>query len=250
MAKGEDVIAVSSSEVASLTALQNQSELLELPARLFEFWQWKAAEAPAPSQAPVIGDEQPSASAAGPPRVPPLNLGLSAVQPSVGPLPRCISFVKGAVLGSQYAWLPDELLLESVRATPDFYGHEYFDCVCVERERAPDSPGRSPKWYAQLRLLFSMEAADAEGNLQRHQLAMVRWFAQAPATGLDRIAERFGCRKLQWATKTRQQQQVPYYTILPLDSILRRECILPDCKARSNGLFFLNTMLWSRNPAG
>lgn len=172
-------------------------------------------------------------------------------------LPARVSHVKGAVLCARYDWSPDHAILETVRATASFHGASYYDSVAV----ASDEQGQL--WYAQLRALFSVVADGV-----RHDLALVRWYEevdmQAPSSSLlDQLAWRYGCRRLRWAQQKRRGKQVPHLSVIQLGSIVRRQCVVPDCSKRnctvrqrgaaaSSGEvqfkphFYTNPTLWAR----
>ena len=177
----------------------------------------------------------------------------SSSRPGHHNLPARVSLVKGAVICGRYDWSPDDSILETVRAAASFHGAEYFDSVVVASEVEGEL------WYAQLRALFSMTTADGVA----HQLALVRWYEEVSGTSLsDQLASRFGCKRLRWAQQQRRGNQVPYHGVIPLSSIVRRQCIVPDCSARNCRIsqrgagasgeaqprpyFYTNPFLWAR----
>ena len=179
----------------------------------------------------------------------------SSRQASQLSLPAKVSLVKGAVICGRYDWSPDHAILETVRATASFYGAEHFDSVAV----ASGMVGQL--WYAQLRALFWMVTADGV----KHELALVRCYeevnTQASSTSLsDQLALRFGCRRLRWEQQHTRCTQVPRYSVIQLGSIVRRQCIVPDCSKRncmvrqrgaaggahSKPHFYINPFLWAR----
>lgn len=256
LAADENLVACTVTEKAAAAAAAAQPELAELPGRLLEYLSWSQADGGGADQPfqPAIAQTQPGEEAQRGGRqacararlVPLLQLPQPGAAPAII-LPAMAGVVTGAVLAAQHAWEPDNVIFETVHANPKFHGAPYFDCVSVMRERAPDSPGRDePHWFAELRVLFSIK-----WGLEIKQLAMVRWFKAAAATTvMDRLAVRFGSRKLQWASRQRRGCQHPFYTIIPLDSIVKRECIVPDFRESSRGEFyFLNPFLWARNAA-
>lgn len=98
-------------------------------------------------------------------------------------------------------------------------------------------------WYAQLRALFYMVTGDGA----KHQLALVRWYEEVDSEGSsaspgDQLAASFGCKRLRWAQQQRRGVQIPHYTVIQLASIVRRQCIVPDCSKR-------NCMVRQRGPA-
>ena len=207
----------------TVKAHDQQQDLAELPARLREYL-----------QAQVAGSTQ------------------QAMQHS---LPARVSLVKGAVLCSRYDWSPDHAILETVRATASFHEAEYFDNVAVASDE------RGHLWYAELRAIFSTVAADGV----RHELALVRWYEEMdPAlvsTSLsDQLANKYGCMRPRWAHQQRRGIQVPHYSVIQLASIVRRQCIVPECSkrncmARQRGAaagaqptphFYTNPFLWAR----
>ena len=76
------------------------------------------------------------------------------------------------------------------------------------------------------------------------------------------LALRFGCKRLRWAQQQRRGIQVPHHSVIPLASIVRRQCIIPDCstrnrrisqggaaasrEAQSRPYFYTNPFLWVR----
>lgn len=136
--------------------------------------------------------------------------------------------MKGAVLCGRYDWSPDHTILETVRATASFHGAAYFDSVAVA------SGVEGQPWYAVLRALFWMVTADGV----KHQLALVKWYEEVDsfsttASPADQLAASFGCKRLRWAQQSRRGAQIPHYSVIQLGSILRRQCIVPDCSKRN-----------------
>ena len=207
----------------TVKAHEQQPDLAELPAPLLEYLQSAVASSTRHGAQPTIPDR--------------------------------VSLVKGAVICGRYDWSPDHAILETVRATASFHGAEYFDSVAVA------SGVEGQLWYAQLRALFWMATADGA----KHQLALVRWYeevdTQATSASLsDQLASEFGCRRLRWEQQHRRGTQVPRYSVIQLDSIVRRQCIVPDCSkrncmvrqrgaaggAQSKPHFYINPFLWAR----
>ena len=211
----------------TVKAHELQPDLAELPGRLREY-----AQAAPPSSSTQAGHHS---------------------------LPAKVSLVKGAVICGHYDWSPEDSILETIRATASFHGAEYFDSVVVASEVETEL------WYAQLRALFTMVTADGV----THQLALVRWYeevdirdASAGASPSDQLASRYGCKRLRWAEQQRRGIQVPYHSVIPLSSIVRRQCIVPDCSVRNCMLrqrgatastemqtrphFYTNPFLWAR----
>lgn len=106
-----------------------------------------------------------------------------------------------------------------------------------------------------------MVAADGA----RHDLALVRWYEEMDPALIssslsDQLARKYGCRRLKWAHQQRRGIRVPHYSVIQLASIVRRQCIVPDCSkkncmarqrsaapvAQPNAYFYTNPFLWAR----
>lgn len=158
--------------------------------------------------------------------------------------------VFSAVITSRLPWEADSedvYTLETVRANPKFHGKPFHDCVSI------DSGGEAP-WYGQFMALFSHTAKP---------LAFVRYFTTAsplpairePIAGLlSRINRPAIGSHSEWGLSTwpgRKSTMHPHiYGVIELSSIIKRECIVPDCfggPRRARVRFPLNPFLWARN---
>jgi hypothetical protein len=148
-----------------------------------------------------------------------------------GDLPSAIYSVQSAVLNARVPWLKDEEgELQTVRATPDFHKKPVYDSVRVAVE------GEEQERFAELRLIFRLgKASDSKA------MAFVRWYRRTDTADALTAA---GCIPL---SKTN-------YAAISLDSIIRREYIVPDFAARmerrrhANNQFHTCVWKWSRVP--
>ena len=125
-----------------------------------------------------------------------------------------IEMVPGGCLAGVVPWAEDDVVLQTVRASPEVYKMPQFDSVRINR-------GAGQVGFAQLRLLFRATITLALGEPEQMSFAFVRWYRSAPnAYATLRAA---GCDKLQWDTFHRQ----PQYSVEPLESLLCRECVVP-----------------------
>ena len=152
--------------------------------------------------------------------------------PSYGSI---IHLVLSAVITSRLPWDDEDVYLETVRANPGFHGRPFYDCVSIDN-------GEEEPWYAQLVALFQHAAKPC---------AFVRYFTtaapvpsvRAPIAGL---LARLGVVHLAWE----KVNNGPSYGVIELSSIIKRECIVPDCSGgprRERVRFLLNPFLWARN---
>ncbi len=155
----------------------------------------------------------------------------SFLQKRVDDLPPAIHSVKTAVLAATVPWLPqDEAELQTVRATPNFFGKPVFDCVRVQVQ--PERRGDPDAEFATLRHLFTLP-----GDPER-KLALIRWFNR---TGREDILTQAGCVSLCLGP----------YDVIDLDSVSRREYVMPDFKSEDDnikGQFHTCVWKWSRVP--
>lgn len=146
-----------------------------------------------------------------------------------------IFLARSAVITSKLPWDAQEVYLETVRANQDFHGKPWYDCVSIDN-------GGEALWYGQLVALLSHAAKP---------FAFVRYFTTAaplpavrePIAGL---LTRLGVVHLAWE----RVSNAPSYGVIELSSIIKRECIVPDCcggPRRAAGRFLLNPFLWARN---
>ena len=151
----------------------------------------------------------------------------------------------------------------SVRANPSIRGQPYYDFVSVERELRPGSAGTSDRsWYAQLRCLFTYKPDMGPLPQEDLLLALVRWMVPAQALMSDSLLTRIGSKCLRWAqapaSHPRLHSQEGYFDIIDLNSIIRREAIIPDMRVRrgtaggssaesANQRFYTNSFLWANN---
>ncbi|KAF5829602.1 hypothetical protein DUNSADRAFT_15856 [Dunaliella salina] len=142
---------------------------------------------------------------------------------------------KSAALAGEVPFNVDALVLQVARACSAFHGEPWFDGVCVK--------GEGGLWYAQLRLMFSYDGMD---------LALVRWYNELPGDE-DDILVRYGCKSVTWATRPgRANRNLPWYQVISMDTILRREYIVLDFKKmpQADGLefFHVSAFKWNRMP--
>jgi hypothetical protein len=138
------------------------------------------------------------------------------------------------VLAADCPWEPDELRLQTIRASGSFYGKPWYSDVAV---RVSTGSSRSQEQYARLLLLF-------EAQLSRfgpwEELAYVRWYKAAkesnPLTKLGAVPLAWDKRPdpgVKSVTGDKSKQATPYCGIIPLSTILRAEMIMP-CFATSD----------------
>lgn len=161
------------------------------------------------------------------------------VDAEAGPSDRAnIHHVLSAVITSRLPWdepHEDDVYLETVRANPDFHGRPFYDCVSIDN-------GSEAPWYGQLVALF--------GHASR-SFAFVRYFTTAAPLPpvrepMDGLLTRLGVVHLAWE----KVNNAPSYGVIELSSIIKRECIVPDCYGgprRERVRFLLNPFLWARN---
>ena len=109
------------------------------------------------------------------------------------------------------------------------------DCVSIDS-------GEEQPWYGQLVALFKFAGKP---------FAFVRYFtttAPVPAVRepIAGLLIRLGVVHLAWE----KINNAPSYGVIELSSIIKRECIVPDCcggPTRERVRFLLNPFLWARN---
>ena len=114
---------------------------------------------------------------------------------------------KSGTLCATPDWVDEsEVVLQSIRATHDCLNRPLYDSIRVQTEEG-DS------WFAELRLMFEYGG---------QKLVYVRWYdvlQQAP----DDILSQYGCVSL---------KLTELYGVIPMDTIVCKEYILPDFKTR------------------
>jgi hypothetical protein len=138
-----------------------------------------------------------------------------------------------AVLAANVPWLLDATELQTVRATPNFFGKPYFDTVEVERKER----GRSSIKYGRLRLIFQ---ARLDENKPWENLVCVRMMQE---TRNHDILTSHGCRHFQWADGANK------YVVYPLKSVSRRVYMPIDYNNTHVEAFHMSTFKWTRTPA-
>lgn len=163
--------------------------------------------------------------------LPPLDAGLPNLD--------TIHLAKLSVIPARLPWDPENVYMETLRANPCFHGKPFFDRVRI------DSHGEEEgDWFGELLAMF---------NYAGLSLAFVRFFTtdaqQAPVPAvrapLMGLLTRLGVVHLAWETIS----NAPSYGVVEMSSIIRRECIVPDCLQcyrRAGNRFLLNPFLWAR----
>jgi len=99
-----------------------------------------------------------------------------------------------------------QAVLQTIRATHDCQNRPWYDSIRVKTEEG-DS------WFAELRLMFQYGG---------ETLAYVRWYDVLQPTS-DDILSKYGCLPL---------KLLEVYDVIPMDSIVCTEYIVPDFKTR------------------
>jgi len=144
--------------------------------------------------------------------------------------------IVGGVLASRLDWDPDVVTQQIVRAVADFHGKPWFDCLRIAWR---DEANQIQESFAELRLLFTI----SDPKCTKHELALVRWFADAKAAA-DDVLVKFRAERLQWASapagpRHAASRALPsrlrgWYQVVAYDTIVRKEYIVPDfCDKRS-----------------
>lgn len=139
-----------------------------------------------------------------------------------------------AVLAAVVPWLKDATELQTVRATPLFFGKPYFDTVQVERKER----GRVYNRYGLLRLIFQ---ARLEESADWEDLVCVRMMQESRKQD---ILTKYGCKHFHWADGNNVQ-----YLVCPLKSVTRRVYMPMDFDSKDCEAFHLSSFKWSRTPA-
>jgi hypothetical protein len=127
---------------------------------------------------------------------------------------------RSGVLAADCPWEQDSLLLQTIRATPSFYGKPWFSSVAVL-----ESTGSSSTKVAYAKLLLLFEAQLEPGRWQ--QLAYVQWYK---AVKEPSHLTKHGAVALAVETgyDPAQKVQAPRCGVIPLSSILRTELVVPN----------------------
>lgn len=151
-----------------------------------------------------------------------------------------IHLAKMGVIPARLPWDPENVYMETLRANPNFHGRPFFDRVRIESDEEGEQD-----WFGELLAMF---------NYGGVRLAFVRFFTtdaqQAPVPAvrapLIGLLTRLGVVHLAWEAIN----SAPSYGVVEMSSIIRRECIVPDCLqgyTRAGNRFLLNPFLWARN---
>jgi hypothetical protein len=159
------------------------------------------------------------------------NLGLNT-------LPDQIKVVTQAVHAADVEWMPT-CALQPLHASANAWGRgAWFDCVSVDA-------GGGQIWYAQIRLLFEVNAT---------LLVFVRWFDQIMPSADDVLATQHGCVPLVWEQCVVGRGRGPRYGIIGARSIKAREYIVPHFPRGKDAdgqytHFHVSPFKWDRPPA-
>ena len=146
-----------------------------------------------------------------------------------------VYLASSAVVVSTLPWDDQNVYMETVRANPAFHGRPFYDCLSIDS-------GQEAPWYGKLVALFSHG---------QKVLAFVRYFIAAEPPAMRRpiadLLTRLGVVHLAWEKERRSA--APVYGVIDLSSVVKRECIVPDCRggpSTERSRFLLNTFLWAR----
>lgn len=137
-----------------------------------------------------------------------------------------------AVLSAVVPWLPeDSAELQTVRATPQFYGRPYFDVVQFQFQSDQVE-------YGHLRLIF-LAVCPVTGKKQ--ELVCVKVLSP---TGNEDVLTKYGSTHLEY------DDSPDAYQVLPLSTLVRRVYIVEDFATSTSEKKFFHTCVfkWTRTP--
>ena len=135
-----------------------------------------------------------------------------------------LQLVQSGVVCARVPWIPADVLLHPVHATPSYYGSPWYDTVAVYT-------GEGDEWYAELRCLF---------RFRGEQYALVRWYDEVHRQ--NDVLVKHGCKPIVWWVRNGQ----PAYEVVELKMIKRRVYVVPDFACP--GFFYLSAFKWDRLP--
>jgi hypothetical protein len=153
----------------------------------------------------------------------------------------CSSVIRvhnNAVLAAEAAWSEDSFILQAVRATDEFHGSPWYDCVSAHMHSSKGTSLDADLEYAQLVLLFQAQVPNPDAGCEWVSLAYVKWFAKAARRG--DVLSRYQAYPLAW---DRRADGAHKCSIIPLESIRSRMHIVPRFEpgmATASDGFYLN----------
>lgn len=151
-----------------------------------------------------------------------------------------VELVPGGVLAAHLRHLPAAVArLQVVRASGSFFGHSWFDRVCV---RVYESGEVEPaEGFAEVRAFVRAVIGSSARSL-----VYLRWFEEVAVSEGDVLAQ-FGAKPLKWAERVPssgwRRQAEPWFQLVDLDDVVRREYIVQDYQG-GEGRFHVSPFKW------
>jgi hypothetical protein len=156
---------------------------------------------------------------------------------------REVQWVQTAVLAGRVRHdTRDHTVLQTVHASPSFFGRPWFSYVQV---RTGDDEGGAHSWFGQLVLLFKAKVKlGAAVPVEAREFAYVRWLEQLEAHDGD-VLSKVGCDRFKWE---RGCNSADAYAVVELKTLLCRQYIVPawgqqSLPANARCQFHASTML-------